>query len=100
MQFLQQSQRRSSEAGKRNFRSKRFSRNLERDPAIRRSHSLHNERDSAGRGAGGGDDDVDDWLDVQSGTFRMDKVNTMADKETTFGHLPSGQAGVPNLECC
>ena len=40
----QQQQRRVSEAGKRNFRSKRFSRNLEREPALRRSHSLHAER--------------------------------------------------------
>ena len=47
----QQSQqpRKSSEAtagsGKKNFRSKRFSRNMEREPALRRAQSLHNHID-------------------------------------------------------
>ena len=49
---LQQQQpqqpRKSSEAagsGKKNFRSKRFSRNMEREPALRRAQSLHNHMD-------------------------------------------------------
>ena len=55
-----QQRRASAEAGKRNFRSKRFSRNMERpggqEPPLRRSHSLHGQqrlRDIR-------DDDVDD----------------------------------------
>ena len=51
LQQQQQSQqpRKSSEAtagsGKKNFRSKRFSRNMEREPALRRAQSLHNHMD-------------------------------------------------------
>lgn len=46
-QQKQTGHRRTSEAGvggKKNFRSKRFSRNMERDPALRRAHSLHMDR--------------------------------------------------------
>ena len=48
-----QQRRASAEAGKRNFRSKRFSRdsqnsresrNMEREPALRRSHSIHGDQ--------------------------------------------------------
>ena len=38
------SRRTSDVTGRRNFRSKRFSRNLEREPAMRRAQSLHMDR--------------------------------------------------------
>lgn len=45
MQSQRSSNRRTSDVGgKRNFRSKRFSRNLEREPALRRAQSLHMDR--------------------------------------------------------
>ena len=50
LQQQPQQPRKSSEAagagsGKKNFRSKRFSRNMEREPALRRAQSLHNHMD-------------------------------------------------------
>ncbi len=64
--IVYQNQRRTSDVGgKKNFRSKRFSRNLERDvkdPSARRSHSLHIERTK--------DDDRDHWVEMHSGLIK------------------------------
>ena len=46
--------------GKRSFRSKRFSRNLEREPALKRAQSFHMDQR----------DDGDSWLDSQRRTFQ------------------------------
>ena len=62
-------QRRASEVGpasggKKNFRSKRFSRNMEREPALRRAQSLHMDRS---RFQDGGDNT---FVETQKGTIR------------------------------
>ena len=46
--------------GKRSFRSKRFSRNLEREPALKRAQSFHMDQKA----------DADLWLDTQRRTFQ------------------------------
>merc|ERR1719474_111654 len=73
--------RRNSEqvglGGKRNFRSKRFSRNLEREPALKRAQSFHMDQRMDG----------DSWLDQQRRTFyRATSKNSVASEH--FG--PSG----------
>lgn len=69
-QQLQQNQRSSNRrtsdvGGKRNFRSKRFSRNLEREPALRRAQSLHMDR----RGL------EEDFVDHRASLIRKSSAN-------------------------
>ena len=68
--YLYQAQRRSSEAGKRNFRSKRFSRNLERDPNIRRSNSLQVNRTRLPNEEPPELPQNQNWVETQKGTLR------------------------------
>jgi hypothetical protein len=58
-------------SGKKNFRSKRFSRNMEReprDPALRRAHSLHMDRNRF--------EEDDGFLETHRGTIRKASSST------------------------
>ena len=74
--------RKTSEAGmvsgKKNFRSKRFSRNLEREPAIRRAQSLHMDRRTM--------EENDGFLETHRGVLRK---SSMGGKPSSSGS--SGQ---------
>lgn len=74
-QQSKQQPRRTSEvgvsSGKKNFRSKRFSRNMEReprDPALRRAHSLHMDRNRF--------EEDDGFLETHRGTIRKASSST------------------------
>ena len=77
------SSRKISEAGmvsgKKNFRSKRFSRNLEREPAIRRAQSLHMDRRTM--------EENDGFLETHRGVLRKSSIG--AGKPSSSGS--SGQ---------
>ena len=83
--FLQGQRRSSDVGGKKNFRSKRFSRNLERDakdPTARRSHSLHVERTVENNNR---------WVELHTGMIKkpaaLKPVEIESIEELLFGNI-------------
>ena len=89
-------QRRTSETGRRNFRSKRFSRNMERDngsvgggPGLRRAHSLHMERRTSMSSRDHHreqDEDEEDWVAKANGRMvgGQSESSTSEDQQQSY----------------
>ena len=73
------SRRTSDATGKKNFRSKRFSRNLEREPAIRRAQSLHMDHRR------GFEDNDPAFMETHRGVLQRKSSSSMRGKPSSSG---------------